>query len=112
MICYICSPYRGETSEQIDRHIKYAVHLTRETLLQGNYPVTPHLYITMALDDKNEEERKIGMGAALALMKSCDVLIVGQQYGISKGMDKEIKIAKILNKPIYYFEEKRFFKRR
>lgn len=105
MICYICSPYRGETSEQIDRHIKYAVHLTREALLQGNYPITPHLYYTVALDDKKEEERKIGTEAALELIKSCDVLIVGQRYGISKGMEMEINVAKQLNKPIYYFEK-------
>ena len=58
-LCYICSPYRGDT----ERNAKYAAALTRAAIVKGYTPITPHLYITQALDDRNLEERALGMEA-------------------------------------------------
>lgn len=33
MLYYICSPYRGATKEEVEKHIKYAKELTRTVLL-------------------------------------------------------------------------------
>lgn len=45
-VVYVCSPYRG-TPEEVKRNFDYAVELTKEVLMAGYYPITPHLYITL-----------------------------------------------------------------
>lgn len=102
MIYYVCSPYRGKTPEQVQVHFDYAVQLTREMLLYGHCPITPHLYITACVNDDEPDERKIGLEAALQLLEKCDAVIVGQRFGISEGMAAEIEKAKQLNKPVFY----------
>lgn len=102
MIYYVCSPYRGKTPEQVQVHFDYAVQLTREMLLYGHCPITPHLYITACVNDDEPDERKIGLEAALELLEKCDAVIVGQRYGISEGMATEIEKAKQLNIPVFY----------
>lgn len=79
---YICSPYRAKDSAELDRHIDYAQALTRLALEAGVAPITPHLYMTQCLDESKEQERAQGMAAGLALLKSCDFVIVGVKYGI------------------------------
>lgn len=97
-IFYICSPYRGE----IERNVSYAKELSRDVLLHGDCVITPHLYITQCLNDQNPSERLIGCTAALELLAKCDGVIVGERFGISPGMEAEIKQAKQLNIPVYY----------
>lgn len=90
---YICSPYRAENSIQLDRNIDYAQMLTKQALEAELAPITPHLYMTQCLDDKKPEERAAGLAAGLALLKSCDFVMVGVKYGISEGMSREIQTA-------------------
>lgn len=76
------------------RNLEYARELTRKALEVGMAPVTPHLYMTQCLNEEDPWEREIGMRAGLELLKSCDLLLMGMRYGISKGMMKEIAAAK------------------
>ena len=48
-LCYVCSPYRGDVA----RNVKYAKELTGRAVRRGLVPITPHLYITQALDDND-----------------------------------------------------------
>lgn len=105
MIYYICSPYHGKTPEQVQVHFDYAVQLTREMLLYGQCPITPHLYITACLNGNKPDERKIRLEATLGLLEKCDAVIVGQRYGISEEMAAEIEKAKQLNKPVFYHDQ-------
>lgn len=91
---YICSPYRAKDGAELDRNIDYAQQLTRQALNSGYAPVTPHLYMTQCLDEDKPEERARGMAAGLALLKSCDFVLLGNKYGISEGMNAEIRTAK------------------
>lgn len=91
---YICSPYRAESEEILKRNIEYAKELTREALLRGDAPITVHLYMTQCLTEEIEEERNIGLAAGQNIVDRCDAMIVGYRYGISEGMEKEIKRAK------------------
>ena len=100
-IYYICSRYRG-SKEQVAEYIKYAKSLTRETLIYGHCAIAPHLYITACLDDSDLEERQLGLEAALEILKRCDAVVVGQRFGISKGMAAEIAEAKRLKIPVLY----------
>ena len=49
---YICSPYRAKDGAELDRNIDYAQQLTRQALEAGLAPITPHLYMTQCMDDK------------------------------------------------------------
>lgn len=92
-LVYICSPYRARSEDELDRNIDYAQQLTREVLMRGECPVTPHLYMTQCLDDRNPEEREIGLAAGTDILKRCDEVFVGEKYGISAGMKAELKAA-------------------
>lgn len=86
---YICSPYRGE----VERNKQYARELTRLALENGFCPVTVHLYLTEATDDNNPIERELGMSVGMEILDHCKYILVGERYGISEGMAKEIKKA-------------------
>lgn len=90
---YVCSPYRAEDDAQLDRNIDYAQMLTKQAIAAGLAPITPHLYMTQCLNENKPEERAAGMSAGLALLESCDFIMVGIEYGISEGMSGEIKRA-------------------
>lgn len=79
---YICSPYRAKDGAELDRNIEYAQALTKQALNAGLAPITPHLYMTQCLDDKKPQERAQGMVAGMALLKTCDFVIVGVKYGV------------------------------
>ena len=84
---YVCSPLRGD----IEENIRKAKEYSRKIALDGNLPVTPHLYLTTFLDDRMEEEREIGMAIALEWLKRCDeVYVFGEP---SEGMKREIRLA-------------------
>lgn len=100
MKVYVCSPYRAKDGAELDRNIKYAQALTRRALKAGLAPITPHLYITQCLDEKKPQERAQGLAAGMELLKGCDFMIVGDKYGISEGMYREIETAKALRIPV------------
>lgn len=91
---YICSPYRAADEATLKRNIEYAKKLTREALMRGDAPITVHLYMTQCLTEEIEEERNIGLAAGQSIVDRCDAMLVGYRYGISEGMEKEIKRAK------------------
>lgn len=88
-LVYICSPYRGE----VGRNVQYARELTRVALENGFVPITPHLYLTQAVNDEVPEERERGMAAGKELLKQCRYILIGGKYGISSGMLEEIEVA-------------------
>lgn len=89
-LAYICSPYRGDTK----RNIEYATELTKRALEMGYSPITPHMYLTHALDDRIQGEREKGIEAGLDILEACGTIIVGTSYGITEGMATEINAAK------------------
>lgn len=108
-VVYVCSPYRG-TPEEMKRNFDYAVELTKEVLIAGYYPITPHLYITACLDDTKPDERMVGTGAALALLERCDAVMIGKRYGISEGMAAEITKATDMGIPVFHHSERTLFR--
>ena len=86
----------------VKRNIEYAKELTREILLRGDAAITVHLYMTQCLSEENEKERNIGLTAGMDILRRCDGIIVGEKFGISEGMSKEIRCAKDGNMTIEY----------
>ena len=105
-ITYICSPYRGETTEAVVRHTSYAAHLTTEAIRAGEVPITPHLYIPQALNDRDPEERQLALDIGLRLLCQCTRMIVGLRFGISDGMKDEIEAAVAGGIPILWIDAK------
>lgn len=93
---FICSPYRGD----IEHNTEIASAMCRAALLKGHKPIAPHLMYPMALDDANESERSIGLGAALHLLELCDAVWV-YAMRFSEGMIGEIHKAISLGIPVY-----------
>ena len=97
-LCYVCSPYRGDVA----RNVKYAKELTGRAVRRGLVPITPHLYITQALDDNDPAERALGMEAGLHLLEPCKYIMIGGHYGLSEGMRHKIERAHRLGKTFLY----------
>ena len=103
-ITYICSPYSGQTEQETNRNIVYAVHLMGEAIKAGDVPVVPHLYLPNALDDRIETERMKAMEIGIRLLCQCRRMIVGLRFGISDGMHEEILAAVDAGMPILWID--------
>lgn len=104
--CYICSPYKGSALKRI-RNIRYAREITERAINAGFIPITPRLYLPQVLNDKIPEERQKGLQIGQELLNVCEIVFIGERYGISAGMATEIELAKKSNKQIWRFDNDR-----
>jgi hypothetical protein len=102
-ICYICSPYKGKTPEELMQNIENAKAYGRYALSKGYVPYIAHLAICGFLKDEITEERMLGMQADCIMLSVCDELWVFGET-ISPGMQSEIKMAETLGLPIQYIK--------
>ena len=99
-LVYICSPYAGD----VDRNVAAARRYSRIALELGCIPLAPHLLFPQFLDDRNEEERALGLRFGNILMDKCaELWVFGSR--ISSGMEAEIKRAGRKGYPVRYFTE-------
>jgi len=98
---FICSPYAGPIMRNINNARKYCQFAVTKNCL----PIAPHLLFPQFLDDKDKEQRALGLHFGMLLMKQCqEVWVFGDK--LAAGMEKEISKAKKRNKTIRYFTEK------
>lgn len=78
------SPYAGA----IEENLEYARACVRHSLLLGEAPIASHLLHTQGgiLRDEVPEERRLGMRAGHAWIRSADIVAVYIDRGISEGM--------------------------
>ena len=95
---FICSPLRTSTGtgkeQQIElfRNLELANLACRYAVQHGCNPMAPHLLIPGFLDDKDPEEREIGIQLGIDWLMDCDELwVIGDR--ISDGMRREIDAA-------------------
>ena len=99
-IVYICSPYAGDVSKNVENARKYS----RFAVDKGYIPIAPHLLFPQFLNDDNLRERQLGLFFGNAIMSKCsEVWVFGDR--ISAGMETEIKRAKWKNYRLRYFTE-------
>ena len=97
---YICSPFRGDTENNVKNAIRYA----RFALEQKRFPIAPHLYFPRFMDDDKPAERELAMSFDLRLLNGCrEIWVFGGH--ISTGMAEEIAAAKRKKIKIKYFNE-------
>lgn len=97
-LVYICSPFSGDISGNIDRARKYS----RFAVDNQAIPLAPHLLFPQFMDDA--AERELAMFMDLVLLGRCEELWVFGE-NISEGMKAEIGKAKRRNMKIRYFTE-------
>ena len=99
-IVYICSPYAGNVSENVENARRYS----RFAVDNGYIPVAPHLLFPQFLNDDIPKERQLGLFFGNAIMSKCsEVWVFGAH--ISAGMEAEIKRAKWKNYRRRYFSD-------
>lgn len=103
-LAYVCSPYRGNIIKRI-RNVRYARKLTKQAIVEGYTPITPHLFLTQVLDDRKPIERAKGLALGESILKACEVVLVGEKYGISEGMKSEISMAEKYGKKIIRLQD-------
>ena len=101
-LVYVCSPYAGD----IDNNINNARRFGRFTCMQKAIPIIPHLMYPQFMDDSKEDERELAMHFNYVLLGKCNELWV---FGgvVSKGMAREIGIAKKRQMKIKWFNWQR-----
>jgi hypothetical protein len=84
----IASPWAGDEHT----HEAYALACLQDSILRGEAPIVPHLYLTRVLADSGDG-RKIGMRIGAHLIRGAQALAVYTDLGISAGMNGEITVA-------------------
>ena len=97
---FICSPFAGKVIRNVDNARKYC----RFAVSKNKLPIAPHLLFPQFLDDKDKEQRKLGLSMGMQLMKHChEVWVFGNE--VTDGMAKEIRKAEKRKKHVRYFTE-------
>lgn len=97
-LVYICSPFSGDISENIERAKKYSRYAVDSKAI----PIAPHLLFPQFMDDDAERELAIFMD--MVLLGKCEELWVFEEL-VTEGMSAEIAKAKRKNMKIRYFTE-------
>ncbi len=97
-LVYICSPFSGDISGNIERAKKYS----RYAVDRKAIPIAPHLLFPQFMDD--DAERELALFMDMVLLGKCEELWVFGEL-VSEGMSAEIAKAKRKNIKIRYFTE-------
>jgi len=95
---YICSPYRGDTEGNTQNALRYC----RFAVERGYFPLAPHCYLPLFMDDNIPAERELALSFGLRLLNGCRELWVFGDV-ISEGMKTEIAKARDKRIPVKYF---------
>lgn len=98
------SPYGSDDPAVVEENVAYARRCMRDCFRRGEQPFASHLLYTQpgVLDDRNPEERKQGIEAGLAWGQHAELTVVYTDRGITEGMEKGVRRAKIQRRPVEY----------
>lgn len=94
------SPFTGN----VELNQEYARAAMKDCLLKGEAPYASHLLYTQkgVLDDKDKDQRKLGIEAGLCWGKMASKTVVYTDLGISEGMRQGIERALTENRIVEY----------
>lgn len=95
---FIASPFAGN----VERNLKYLDLCIKDAIEKGEAPFAPHYIYPKFLNDEIPEQREHGIILGLRWLFSCDTLLIYNNFGISKGMQQEIRFAAEHNIPIEF----------
>lgn len=97
-LVYICSPFSGDVSGNIERAKKYSRYAVDSKVI----PIAPHLLFPQFMSD--DAERELALFMDMVLLGKCEELWVFGEL-VTEGMSAEIAKAKRKNMKIRYFTE-------
>ena len=97
-LVYICSPFSGDISGNIERTKKYSRYAVDSKAI----PIAPHLLFPQFMDD--DAERELALFMDMVMLGKCEELWVFGEL-VTEGMSAEIAKAKRKNMKIRYFTE-------
>lgn len=97
-LVYICSPFSGDISVNIERAKKYSRYAVDSKAI----PIAPHLLFPQFMDD--DTERELALFMDLVLLGKCEELWVFGEL-VTEGMSAEIAKAKRKNMKIRYLRK-------
>jgi hypothetical protein len=94
------SPYAGDVAA----NVAYAKRAVLDCLRRGESPYASHLFFTQdgLLDDKDPEQRILGIEAGLAWAAKAELTAVYIDFGVSNGMQFGIARARDEGRPIEF----------
>lgn len=96
------SPFAPSTFANGGEHEAYAREALRDSLDRGEAPWASHLLYTQVYDDTDPELRRRGIDAGLALSRDFDLTAVYADMGVSEGMQRGIRAARELGRPVQF----------
>lgn len=99
-LIYICSPFAGDmdgNTERARQYCKFAVE-------RGAIPFAPHLLYPQFMDERDKEQRALGLLFGNVWLCKCDQLWAFGGH-ISPGMKRELRKAQKKGIPARFFNE-------
>lgn len=90
------SPYAGDVAT----NLAYLQECIRDSLRRGEAPFASHQMYTQALDDRDIDQRTLGITAGFAWRASADLVVFYEDLGWSPGMWAAHRICQEIEKPI------------
>lgn len=100
-LVYICSPLKGNITENIEKAVGYCAYAAR----QGVIPLAPHTIFTQYLNDNIPAQREQGLLMGMELLKRADEIWICGDV-ISAGMRNEILYARDHGIPDRYLPDR------
>lgn len=98
------SPFAADTQEGVERNLQYLRVCMNDCIAQGEAPFASHGLYTQpgVLNDRDREQRKLGIEAGLAWKDVAHATIVYTDLGISDGMRYGIEAAERIGQRVVY----------
>ena len=91
------SPYKGA----VKLHKAYLRRCFRDSINRGEVPLATHKLYIDVLDDNDPTQRELGMSMMKELIEKTAYSVVYYDLGLSPGMNRGIKYAIEIGKPVY-----------
>jgi hypothetical protein len=86
----------------MQKNIRNAAQACRAAAILGILPVAPHVFYSSFLDDKDEQDRELGMYLGIEELSACAVLLKLKFHGweASEGMGREERFMQNIERPV------------
>jgi len=94
------TPYAGGTADEVEDNKAFARACMLDSMGRGEDPFASHLLYTQFLDDKDHDERKLGMRAGFNWRATADMTVVYTDRGVTPGMERGIEHSEAIGVPV------------
>ena len=100
-LIYVCSRYAGDVSVNTAAAVRYCQFVIE----QGGIPIASHLLYPQILDDRDKEQRELGLFFGMVLLDVCREIWIFTDGELSEGMEMEYTRARRMRYRIRWFNE-------